>query len=100
MKKVTALIIAAVLIVCLCILASGPVVSCKTDVPEKYVDAVKAQSAGLYSSKLPLVPVVVSVDQVAEGTVFYTVYYLPFGTVGMSYTEGDGHNIEKPLTGA
>ena len=33
-----------------------------------------------------------------EETVFYTIYYFPFGTVEMSYRAGEGYNMEKPLT--
>lgn len=96
-KVMIVLLILVLLAVSLCVLASHPVVSCKTDLPEGYLDAVKSQSAGVYSSRLPLVPVYVSVDSLADRTVFYTVYYFPLGTVGMSYGETDGYNIEKPL---
>ena len=30
---------------------------------------------------------------------YYTVYYFPLGSVGMSYSESDGYNMEKPLLG-
>ena len=42
-------------------------------------------------------PVFVSVKDFSRGKVNYTVYFFPFGTVGMSYTEQDGYNIEKTL---
>jgi len=34
-----------------------------------------------------------------QGTVYYTIRYFPFGTVGMSYSEEGLYNIEKSLTG-
>ena len=88
------------LVLGLSILASEPVVFCKTDLPEGYLSAIESQSAGLYSRNLPLVPVFVSVNAVSGKTVFYTIHFFPVGTVGMSYREDDGYNIEKPLTGA
>ena len=101
MKKsvIIATIIVAVLIVGLSILASNPIISCKTDIPENYLEAIGSQSQGVYSKVLPFVPVYVSVDSYSEEIVHYTIYYFPFGTVGMSFTEYDGYNIEKSLTG-
>ena len=92
-------IIVVVLIAALGIFASGPIVSCKIEVPENYLEAIESQSKGVYSTTLPLVPVYTSVDSYSDGIVHYTIHYFPFGTVGMSYIEGDGYNIEKPLTG-
>ena len=57
------------------------------------------QARGLYSRRLPLVPVLVRLDGMEGGTVFYTIHYFPFGTVGMSFSEEGLYNIEKPLTG-
>lgn len=94
------IMIMIILITSLSLLSSNPIISCKTDVSEHDLDAMESQAKGVYSSALPLVPVYVSVDDVSEKTIFYTIYYFPFGTVGMSYTEGDGYNTEKPLTGA
>lgn len=68
-------------------------------VPEDYYAAIQDQAKGLYSSRVPLVPIFVSIDDLERGTVVYTIYYFPFGTVGMAYSQGDGYNIEKPLTG-
>ena len=100
-KSVTILIITMIILTaCLWVLSSNPIISCKATVSEHELDAIKSQAAGLYSNTLPLVPVCVCVDAVSEKTVFYTIYYFPFGTVGMSYTEAEGYNIEKPLTGA
>lgn len=102
MKKSILIFITVLILlsICLSLLASNPIISCNTAVSEQDLEAIKGQSKGVYSSRLPLVPVYVSVDGISQGTVFYTIHYFPFGTVGMSYTEGDGYNIEKPLTGA
>ena len=92
-------VIVVALLVMLGIFASNPIVSCKIEIPGDYLEAIESQSRGLYSRQLPLVPVYTSVDRYADGVVHYTIHYFPFGTVGMSYKEGDGYNIEKPLTG-
>ena len=102
MKKkgiLAGILILAVLVLGFGILAEKPVVSCKAEIPEHYLEAIESQSGGVYSHRLPLIPVYVSVDSFSEGKVYYTIYYFPFGTVGMSYTETDGYNMEKPLTG-
>ena len=93
-------VITVILITSLCILSSHPIISCKTEVSGHNLEAIKSQAKGVYSNTLPLVPVYVSVDDASGTTTHYTIYYFPFGTVGMSYTEGEGYNIEKPLTGA
>ncbi|MBE6752942.1 MAG: hypothetical protein E7559_01085 [Ruminococcaceae bacterium] len=100
MKKraVAAIIIAAVLIIGLCVLASNPIVVRKDGIPTACLEAIESQSKGVYSSTLPLVPIYVAVDRLEGETVYYTIHYFPFGTVGMSYTEADGYNMEKPLT--
>ena len=97
-KIIIASVLVVLLIVSLGILASNPVVACKMDIPENYSEAIKSQSKGVYSKGIPLVPVYVSVDHFSANIAYYTIHYFPFGTVGMSYTEGDGYNIEKPLT--
>lgn len=100
MKKVVTAIalIISVLIIVLGILSSSPIVSCETEVPETALIAVKSQAKGLYSSKIPLVPVYVKVSDYSGCTVFYTIHYFPFGNVEMSYSETDGYNIEKALS--
>ena len=99
MKKGTlgTIILAGLLIIALCILASRPMIFCTPDLPESHRKAIESQAAGVYSHKLPLVPVYVTVDSFSEESVYYTIHYFPFGTVDMAYTEGDGYNIEKPL---
>ena len=99
MKKfIIIIIIVAILLTGLCILANNPIILDKSDIPSIYLDAIESQSKGVYSRILPLVPVYVSIDSISTNRVFYTIYYFPLGVVGMSYTEGDGYNIEKPLT--
>ena len=68
------------------------------ELPESYEQSVLGQAAGPYSRKLPLAPVLVWVDGVSAETVYYTIFYFPFGSVGMSYNRSDGYNIEKPLS--
>ena len=92
-------IIVIALIAVLGVFATNPIVSCKIEIPEDYLEAIESQSKGVYSEKLPLVPIYTSVDSYSDGIVHYTIHYFPFGAVGMSYIEGDGYNIEKPLTG-
>jgi len=75
------------------------VVFCKLDLPEDTREAIKSQAEGVYSHTLPLLPVFISVKDVSEDLVRYTIYYFPFGTVGMSFSETDGYCIEKPLMG-
>ena len=98
-KAIIGIVIVAILIVGLSIFASNPIISCKVDVPENYLEAIESQIKGTYSNVLPLVPIYVTVNSLEAETVYYTIHYFPFGTVGMSYTETDGYNIEKPLSG-
>lgn len=101
----------------LCSLLAGltvyPPVICPKELQSEFAPefdlAVRSVSRGLYSSDLPLVPAFVKITDIqktqAEGTVkcevFFTIQYLYFGQVGMSYTTHDGHNslynIEKLL---
>ncbi len=80
-------------------LCRHPVVIRKEYVTPPLIEAAERQARGLYSCRLPLIPVCVSLDRMEGGTVFYTIRYFPFGTVGMSYSEEGLYNIEKPLTG-
>ena len=100
MKKriVICVLVVSALLAGLGVLASDPMVVCEIDIPEHDMEAVGSQAEGVYSRVLPLVPVCVSVERFSSGRVYYTIHYFPFGTVGMSYAEGDGYNIEKPLT--
>lgn len=94
-------------------LAVHPPVICPKELQNEFAPefdlAVRSVSRGLYSSDLPLIPAFVKITDIQktqdEGTVkrevFFTIQYLYFGQVGMSYTTLDGHsslyNIEKPL---
>lgn len=100
MKKVlTAIVlILSVLVIVLGVLSSRPIVSCDIEIPETAMEAIKSESKGLYSSKMPLVPVYVEVGSFSDNSVFYTIHYFPFGNVEMSFNETDGYNIEKPLS--
>lgn len=93
------LILFAVLLVAFLAYVYGPLVSCRVELPEHYIEAIESQSKGLYSNTLPLIPVYVSVDRFCDGRVYYTVHYFPLGSVGYSFMDSDGFNIEKPLTG-
>lgn len=98
-KLITAVVlILSVLIIALGILSSHPIVSCDVEVPEACIQAIKDESKGLYSYKLPLVPVYVEATSYSGDRVFYTIYYFPFGSVDMSYSEAEGYNIEKQLS--
>jgi hypothetical protein len=97
MKKVL-LVIALVLILGLGILSKNPIVICDDDLSEEYMEAIESQAEGLYSRKIPLVPVCVNITSFDDETVYYTIYYFPLGTVGMSYNKNDGYNMEKSLT--
>ena len=79
-------------------LTLSPAVFCDLELPEGYSEAIRDQAKGLYSQRLPLVPIFVNVKSFQNERVHYTIYYFPFGSVGMSYAPADGYNIEKPLT--
>lgn len=99
-KKVKIAVVVAVVALAFVLgwFSSNPPTSCKIDISGEWLDAIQSQSKGLYSKILPLVPIYISVDSCSGETVFYRIYYFPFGTVDMSYNEEDGYNIEKPLT--
>ena len=92
------IIITVVFIIVLFVFSKNPIVSCNIEIPESYMEAVKEQAEGVYSSRLPLIPVYVRIDRYEEEKLYYTIYYFPLGTVGMSYIEGEGYNIEKQLS--
>ena len=100
-KRVRRWIVGAVLLAVLALgwLCYRPVVVHKTYVTPPLAEAAQQQARGLYSDRLPLVPLYVSLDRMESGTVYYTIHYFPFGTVGMSFSEEGLYNIEKPLTG-
>lgn len=98
-KTIIPFIVIVVLAIVLGALTANPIISCDCEIPGNYLEAIKSQSKGLYSTKLPLVPFYISVNTYTDGIVYYTIHYFPFGTVRMSYSENNGYNIEKPLTG-
>ena len=89
----------ALLIVALFGMILAPFVSRRCEVPEEYVAEICAQSMGVYSKKVPLLPIYISIEQFSAGRAYYTVHYFPFGTLGMSYSLTDGFCQENPLTG-
>ena len=99
MKKIIPAVWLIAVALILSIVFVGPYILCKTEIPEDYLKTIKNQSKGFYSLMIPLVPVRVVVDSFSGVEVCYTIYYFPFGTVGMSYIEGDGFSIEKTLIG-
>ena len=80
-------------------LCGHPVVTQEEYVTPPLQEAALQQARGLYSRRLPLIPVWVRLDRMEDSTVFYTIHYFPFGTVGMSFSQEGLYNIEKPLTG-
>ena len=91
-KAMIALLIVALFGMILACISSHPFVSRRCEVPEEYV-------AGVYSKKVPLLPICISIEQFSAGRAYYTVHYFPFGTLGMSYSLTDGFCQENPLTG-
>ena len=98
---IAAVILCLVLVVSVVVLSelcANPVISGGKELPTEFRNAIQSQAGGLYSRRLPLVPVVVTVEELQEEMVLYTIHYFPFGTVGMSYHPDDGYNMEKTLT--
>ncbi len=79
------------------ILSRKPILIGAENLPASLRETVTGQAGGLYSSRLPLVPVCVVIDGVSATSVDYTIHYFPFGSVGMTWVEGDGYSIEAPL---
>lgn len=98
MKKKVIIAVIAALMLTLGVLNRHPITICDMDLPEGYLEAAKSQAAGAYSKNLPLVPVIVTIDDYSDDVVEYTIHYFPCGTVGMKY-DGDTYSIEKQLTG-
>lgn len=60
--------------------------------------AVMRYSRGLYSDRLPLVPVWVRVEQGSHGSIAsWTIQYFCWGTVSMELEEGGWPSVTKPL---
>ena len=93
-KAMIALLIVALFGMILACISSHPFVSRRCEVPEEYVAEIRAQSVEVYSKKVPLLPIYISIEQFSAGRA-----YFPFGTLGMSYSLTDGFCQENPLTG-
>lgn len=101
----------AALLICAVLAAfavSPPVVCaehCRGDLTEEWKDAVRSVNTGLYSAKLPLIPLCVRVTDIEafatnggmEHRITFDVYYFCAGREGMEYSTRDGFNITKPL---
>ena len=60
--------------------------------------AVMRYSRGLYSDRLPLVPVWVQVERRPPGSIAsWTIQYFCWGTVSMELEEGGWPSVAKPL---
>lgn len=98
-KKRFCAAIAAVLLLgllVLCVFCDYPILLGQ-EVPEHYEETIRTQAEGIYSKRLPLIPVLVRIEACSAESIYYTIYYFPFGSVGMTYHSNDGYNIEKPL---
>ena len=100
MKKLfkAIIFIAVALIIVLRIFSANLIISCDFDMPNTTYEAIESQAKDVYSNKLPLVAVYVNITDYSDEKAYYTIFYFPFGTVDMSYSESDGYNIEKQLT--
>lgn len=66
-KAMIALLIVALFGMILACISSHPFVSRRCEVPEEYVAEIRAQSVGVYSKKVPLLPIYISTS-VFSGT--------------------------------
>ena len=71
--------------------------TCEQMLSEEQEDAIKAVSAGAYSTRCPFIPLMVRATEVREDYAAWTQYYFPFGTQEMELTGADGYNCVKPL---
>lgn len=62
-KAMIALLIVALFGMILACISSHPFVSRRCEVPEEYVAEIRAQSVGVYSKKVPLLPIYISIEQ-------------------------------------
>ena len=95
---IIALFVLVAFIIVLGAISSNPIIANKANAPKEFVEKVRAQTLGIYSNSLPLLPIYATIDDYFGNMVYYTIHYFPFGTLRMSYIQGDGYNIEKPLT--
>lgn len=78
-KAMIAVVFVGVLFAGLCFLSSNPIISCKIDIPESYSEAIEAQAKGVYSRRLPLIPVCATIDSFQE--MKYTIPFIIFPSV-------------------
>ena len=71
--------------------------TCEQMLSEEQEDAIKAVSAGAYSTRCPFIPLMVRATEVREDYAAWTQYYFPFCTQEMELTGADGYNCVKPL---
>lgn len=108
----TAIILLAVIFVTICVVLAyfcgNPIVTC----PDEYSDIITDEqlrnmqsiASGVYSKRLPLVPVRVNIKEVHwvemfdEYEIKFRIDYLFFGNVEM-VAGGDGISVVKPLIG-
>ena len=81
------------------LLVSRPLVVCRYELPDGYIDDIVAQAKGFYSERLPIIAACITVDDYSNGAAYYTIYYFPFGTVEMTYIGDGGFDCTKYLTG-
>lgn len=69
---------------------------CTDNMTQQQEEAVLSVSCGVYSTKLPLIPLALRVEEVSDEYVCWTQYYFPGGSRVMEYS-ADGFNCIKPL---
>ena len=62
-KQVIAAAAALCVVLVLAMLCANPVISGGKELPTEFRNAIQSQAGGLYSRRLPLVPVVVTVEE-------------------------------------
>lgn len=76
----------------------------KNTIPHRFIEAVETDyiQKHLYYSPV-LIPWKYSIDRYyyngIDYEVEYTVYFLPFGSIGMKYSGNDGYSQEKKIAG-
>ncbi len=98
-KSIAVLTIAAVLVGTV-ITAVRPAVWCPPELRARLTEEdfrkIRALGSGLYSNRLPLIPICVCVDSADGKTVLTTTFYYPFGTV-KEQIGPDGYSTVKGL---
>ena len=85
-KAMIALLIVALFGMILACISSHPFVSRRCEVPEVYVAEICAQSMGVYSKKVPLLPIYISIRQFSAGRAYYTVHYFRLERLAYPYS--------------